>query len=305
MPEVPPAGVSLLLVVNPNSRAARKGRVAPVRQALVTQGYDVEVATSQSGADLEHIVAASQPGQIVAALGGDGTIALAARGAYRSGAILLPLPGGRGNDLCDWLGIGTDPVVAARRVSAYTVQQLDAATANGELFIGVATIGFDSLANRYANEMRVIKGKSVYIAGGAKALAKWRGAEFPLRIDGEEVDARGMSVTIGNSGQYGGGIKICPRAVMDDGLLDVLVAGEVSKPGYVAMLPKLQAGTHLDHPQVRYLRGRRIEIGVPQSTNPKLQGEIVLYADGDPVASPPITIEVVPRAVRVLAPPAR
>lgn len=305
MPETSAAGVCLLLLVNPSSRAARKGLVEPVRRALVTQGYRVSVATSDSGSDVERIAAAAAPGQIVAALGGDGTIALAARGAHRSGAVLLPLPGGRGNDLCDWLGIGADPVAAARRASAYAVHQLDAATANGALFIGVATIGFDSLANRYANEMRVVKGKSVYVAGAAKALAKWQGARFPLRIDGEEIEADGLSVTVGNSGQYGGGLKICPRAVMDDGLLDVLVAGHFSKPEFVSMLPKLSAGTHLDHPQVQYLRGRRIEIGVPESKNPKLQGEIVLYADGDPIASPPVTIEVLPRALRVLAPPAR
>ena len=88
--------------------------------------------------------------------------------------------------------------------------------------MGIASLGFDSDANRIANEARLVKGNLVYLYAALRALAGWKHARFRVTVDGREREVVGYSVAIGNSKAYGGGMFVFPHAKLDDGLLDVL-----------------------------------------------------------------------------------
>jgi diacylglycerol kinase (ATP) len=107
---------------------------------------------------------------------------------------------------------------------------------------------------------------------------------------------RGMLLAIGNGVSYGGGMKITPGASLTDGLLDVTVIGAMSKPQFLANFPKVFRGTHVSHPKVTTLRGKSFEVSADRG--------LEVYADGEHVGPLPATFEVVPKALRVVVPPA-
>ena len=129
--------------------------------------------------------------------------------------------------------------MAARIAVQGTERMIDVAEADGEAYLGIASLGFDSDANRIANESRVIRGNMVYLYSALRALASWKCASFTVTVDGERHELRGYSVAVANSQAYGGGMYIAPQAELDDGLLDVVAIGEVSRLRFLANLPKV------------------------------------------------------------------
>ena len=113
-------------------------------------------------------------------------------------------------------------------------------------------------------------------------------------IDGESRTFSGYSVAVANSGVFGGGMRYVPGASLDDGVLDVVLATAAPKRRYLTALPKVFRGTHVDSPDLTFLRGREIAFHADRP--------FVAYADGDPIADLPVTIRVVPRALKVLVP---
>jgi YegS/Rv2252/BmrU family lipid kinase len=284
------------LLVNPTAGAGRTRRHLPaVRAELDRLGVDVDVRESQSAEHAAAIAgeAAASKGTVIA-FGGDGLLRLAARELAGTTATMGVLPGGRGNDFARSLGISLDPVEACRVVAAGAVRAVDLGDVDGEVFLGVASCGLDSDVNKRANEARLVRGRAVYIASLFGALARWRPVSFGLDIDGQRVDYRGYNVAVGNSGRYGGGVRIAPDAVLDDGLLDVIITRDTPRWRFVANIPKGLSGTHVDGHWVesRQTRAVRVEADRP----------LVIYADGDPIGETPATVSVRAGALRVLAP---
>ena len=173
-------------------------------------------------------------------------------------------------------------------------REIDVGDVEGRSFIGIASLGFDSDANRIANAAPSRLGKLVYVYGALRALAAWRPARFELLVDGEPVTCTGYSVAACNSGYYGGGMLVAPGAALDDGLLDVVLIAEHSKRGFLTNLPRVFKGAHVGHPAVRVLRARELRVDADRP--------FTVYADGDPIGDTPLTIRVLPHAVRVLVP---
>jgi diacylglycerol kinase family enzyme len=164
----------------------------------------------------------------------------------------------------------------------------------GTPFMGIASFGFDSDANRIANEARLVKGNAVYVYAALRALVAWKPARFTVAVDGERHQMTGYSVAVGNSKAYGGGMFILPQAELDDGKLDVMLAKTTSKLRFLVELPKVFKGTHGESEHVEYLRGEEIEVS---SDRP-----FVIYADGDPIGATPAIMRVERRCLRVIAP---
>jgi diacylglycerol kinase family enzyme len=160
--------------------------------------------------------------------------------------------------------------------------------------MGIASFGFDSDANRIANNTKLIRGDAVYLYAALRALAAWKPATFTVTVDGERHGVVGYSVVVGNSKAYGGGMFVLPQAELDDGKLDVLISKKCSKLTFLRELPKVFKGRHLDSPHVEVLRGEAVEVS---SDRP-----FVIYADGDPIGATPATLRVEPRCLRVIAP---
>jgi YegS/Rv2252/BmrU family lipid kinase len=209
------------------------------------------------------------------------------------------IPGGRGNDLARVLGIPNDPAGAVSVLAAGNQRQIDVGEANGRRFLCVASFGFDSECNRIANETKLIKGNLVYVYSVPRALAAWRPARFDVKIDGREpMVVNGWSVAIANSQAFGGGMYVAPHAKLDDGLFDVIaIDSSISKFRYLSNLPKVFKGTHVDGEGVTELHaaGSMIEVSADR--------DFQVYADGEHITDLPVTLRVLPRALRVIAPP--
>ncbi len=289
---------SVCLIVNPAAGGGRAGRAAPgVVDALRGHGLLVRREDTR---DLDHArelaLGAAHKGELAVTLGGDG-LAGAAADALRAvpGSILGVLPGGRGNDLARVLGIGQNPVAACAVIAGGVARELDLGLVGEHTFVGIASCGFDSDANRIANEAPSWLGNLVYAYGALRALAAWRPARFELVLDGERHTFTGYSVGAANSKAYGGGMYAAPDALLDDGLLDVPYCEQIPKLRFLTrILPKVFKGTHVREPSVHVLRGRELQIAADRP--------FTLYADGDPIGELPLRVSVLPAAVRVLVP---
>jgi YegS/Rv2252/BmrU family lipid kinase len=204
------------------------------------------------------------------------------------------LPGGRGNDFCRVTGIPLDALAACAVVADGVETVLDVGEAAGTTFIGIASLGFDSDANHWANTAPARLGPLVYLYGALRAMLGWKHARFTVSVDDERTSFSGWAVAAANSGAYGGGMLLAPGAKLDDGELDVILTYASGRVRFLRTLPKIFKGTHVDDPRVTVLRGAVVEIDADRP--------FTVYADGDPVGELPITVRAVPGALRVLLP---
>jgi len=284
------------LLVNPASAGGRALEALPkVHAVLDGAGAQHRTVTTRSIVHAhEEAQTAAAEGETVVALGGDGLLRPIAGALKGTDSAVALIPAGRGNDFARVLGIPTDPGEAARLAVEGEERLLDVASVEGTPYMGIASFGFDSDANRIANEAKLVKGDAVYIYAALRALAAWKPAGFTVTVDGERHAFTGYTVAVGNSKVYGGGMFILPMAELDDGLLDVIVCERVGKLRFLRDLPKVFKGRHLDLPYTKFLRGEVIEVS---SDRP-----FVIYADGDPIGATPAIIRVERRCLRVIAP---
>ncbi|HEY7892964.1 MAG TPA: diacylglycerol kinase family protein [Solirubrobacteraceae bacterium] len=290
----------VLLIVNPNAGGGRAAKAAPAVTDRLRQ-FGLVVRTAETR-DLDHAgelaIEGAQAGETVVVLSGDGMIgAVANQLRDISGATMGILPGGRGNDLARVLGIPLDPLQACAVIAEGVPHLLDLGEVDGTAFVGIASAGFDSEANRIANEAPSRLGNLVYAYGALRALLSWRPATFEIELDppGERVSFTGYTVAAANSRAYGGGMLMAPEAALDDGLLDIVLVERVGRLRFVMNLPKVFKGEHVRLPSVRVLRAREVEISADRP--------FTLYADGDPISQLPARVRCVPGAMRVLVPP--
>jgi YegS/Rv2252/BmrU family lipid kinase len=284
------------LLVNPASAGGRaRGALPVVLAELDRLGAPYREVETRSVADAaEQAALAAEAGEVVAALGGDGLVRPIAGALRDTEGVLAILPGGRGNDLARVLGIPRDPAAAAKVAVEGRERRLDVAEVDGAAYMGIASLGFDSEANRIANETRVVRGNLVYLYAALRALAAWKPAAFTVAIDGERHAITGYSVAVGNSRAYGGGMFLLPQAELDDGLLDVLMIERHSKLRFLRDLPKVFKGTHLDSPHALLARGAVVEVEADRPFD--------VYADGDPIARTPATMRVRRQVLSVIVP---
>jgi YegS/Rv2252/BmrU family lipid kinase len=248
---------------------------------------------------LEHArelaISAAASGEVAVAFGGDGLAGAVAGALKHTDALVGVLPGGRGNDFARVVGIPLDPARACQVLATGVPRQLDLAQVGDRTFIGIASCGFDSAANRIANETRLVRGNAVYAYGALRALLTWRPANFKVTLDGREpIALAGFSVAAANSKAYGGGMLLAPDASLEDGLLDVVTISDMPRLRFLRLLPTVFDGSHTSVPAVRVVRAREVEVSADR--------QFVMYADGDPIAELPVTVRALPRAVRVLVP---
>jgi YegS/Rv2252/BmrU family lipid kinase len=296
------------LIVNPAAAGGKAGRLAPaVERSLRDQGLTVRRVNTR---DVQHArelgLAAAREGETVVAFSGDGMVGVLAD-ALREvpGALLGVLPGGRGNDLARVLGISRDPLAACAAVPRCLSRPLDLgivddarAGESGHAFVGVASAGFDSDCNRIANEAPAWLGGLVYAYSALRVLLYWKPARFTIELDppGTRYSFSGYSIIVANSQAYGGGMRIAPEALLDDGLLDVIAIEQVDKLRFLANLPRVFKGTHLHLDSVKAFRAAEVEISADRP--------FTMYADGDPIGELPLRLRSAPAAVQVLVPAA-
>jgi YegS/Rv2252/BmrU family lipid kinase len=290
-----PRGDRHLLLVNPAAGGGRaKQRLPDAQRVLAEAGLEYRLVFTEG---IEHgrreAVAAAQAGEVPVVMSGDGLIGQVGGALAGSPAPLGVIPGGRGNDFARVVGIPDDVERAVATIADGSPRAVDVGEVNGRRFLCIASCGFDSDANRIANESRV-KGRLVYAYAALRALLAWKPARFMLTLDGERTEFRGYSVAAANSRAYGGGMFIAPDAELDDGLLDVVWTRGVGKLRFLVRLPQVFDGEHVRNPEVTVSRASeaRIEADRP----------FAVYADGDHIADLPATVRVLPKALNVIVP---
>jgi YegS/Rv2252/BmrU family lipid kinase len=283
--------------VNPASAGGKAlGLLPKIEGELKRLGAEYRVATSDSGDHAKQLAhAMAEAGEVAVAVGGDGLVGTLAGAICGTDAPLAIVPAGRGNDFARVLEIPNDPAEAAALAHAGHTRLLDVGEVDGKSFVGIASVGFDSDANRIANEAKLVKGNLVYAYAALKALTGWKPAHFDVVVDGEHHEVTGYSVGICNSKAYGGGMYAAPQAELDDGLLDVIMCATHPKRQFLSRtLPGVFKGTYLELPWITCFTGMRVEVSADRP--------FVMYADGDPLADLPATVEVRPRSLHVVVP---
>ncbi|HZO60410.1 MAG TPA: diacylglycerol kinase family protein [Solirubrobacterales bacterium] len=286
---------SFAILMNPASAGGKPLRLLPeVQRELAAAGAPHRVVETR---DLPHATHAARDaadqGEVVVALGGDGLVGTLA-GALHGSAALGVLPGGRGNDFARAIGVPQDIPGACKVLLEGVRKALDLGEANGKPFACIASMGYDSDANRIANEARLVRGNLVYAYAAIRALMAWRPARFTVRLDGREHRFEGYTVAAANTGYYGGGMHMAPGADPSDGLLEVVFVEQVSKRRFLANLPKVFKGEHVNEDTVSVHRAREVEIAADRPFD--------VYADGEPVTTLPATVRLVRGGLSVIAP---
>jgi diacylglycerol kinase (ATP) len=286
------------VLVNAEAGRGRAARaVGAVTDALSAAGLRPRLLAAGDRDDAERQAAAAVADGVaaVAALGGDGAAHAALQAVAGTGTPLALLPAGTGNDLALALGVPRDPVRAASALAedlrTGAVRRIDAARTGDRWWATVLCCGFDSAVTDRANRLRWPRGPRRYDVAILAELARLRPREVALTVDGVGGELEVTLVAVGNTAWYGGGLRIAPGAEPDDGLLEVVVVGPVSRRELVRTRPRLAAGTHVDHPAVTVLRGREVA----------LHGDgLSTYADGEPVSRLPAVSVCVPGTVAVV-----
>lgn len=285
------------IIVNPHAGRG-KSQIAgrQTRDRLVAAGLEVRI--DDPGSPQETVHAARQAwtsgARVVVACGGDGTVNRVLQGLMQAAdATHLPtlglIPCGTGNDNARSLGIPASIDRACQALVAdlgtgrsrvVDVAALRTAQEQG-WFIGVLSTGFDSSVNERANRRTWPAGRAKYVLAMLAELGSFRPVDYVVDIDGTRVAGPGTLVSVGNGANYGGGMRICPQAKVDDGVLELTWVGPVSKRVLLGVFPRVFAGSHMSHPGVRGLRGTRITISADRQ---------VAYADGERFGALPVQI---------------
>lgn len=294
----------MLLAINP---AASFGRSQGVGDRAAgwfrAAGWVVVVLEADDYESLEALVREALSAGTVDALvvaGGDGMVHLGVNALAGLEVPLGIIPTGTGNDVARLLGLPLNrPAEACQRI-------LDALHAGGRridvgrvradgritYFAGVLSAGFDAAVNERANSWRWPRGKSRYNLAMLRELGSFRRTEYTVVADDVRWTQRALLISVANGQSIGGGMRITPDALPDDGWLDLFVVRPLSRLRFLSIFPKVFAGKHTGRPEVEIRRVRTV----------RLEAEgVVAYADGERIAPLPVDVDVLPLALRVLA----
>jgi YegS/Rv2252/BmrU family lipid kinase len=291
------SGMPLALLVNPSSAGGKALKLLPRVEHALDANRAVFRVQRTTGLEhgVEQALRAIEAGEVPVVISGDGLLG-AVGGAMAGAEVPLGIvPGGRGNDLARVLGIPTDPEGAVEVLLGGRSRRIDVGEANGERFLGIVSVGFDSEANRLANQTGFLRGNLVYAYAALRTLIGWKPARFTIQVGERQSTVRGYSVSVANSRAFGGGMYIAPDAELDDGEFDVVAVGAVGKLRFVGNLPKVFKGTHVDSDEVQVFRAPRLELTASRP--------FPVYADGEHLTDLPASLRVLPRALSVLVPP--
>lgn len=293
-------GRTLALIVRPPGDESKVRVLQDVVRDLRAEGYAVHPRMTFEAGDAKRFAAAAarRGADLILTAGGDGTINEVINGLARVERIprLGIVPFGTANDFAAGLRLPEDPMHAVRVALDGRPLEVDIAQVNRRCFVNVSTGGFGAEATEAAPlEAKRLLGPLAYVLSGAKKFVQFQPGKARFRADREIVhDGDFVFFAVGNARLTGGGTRITPRAEFGDGKLDIVIVGGVSRMDFLALLPDLRAGTHLESPDVLYLRARRFEVESPEP--------IAVNADGEPMRARRFRYRLIDRTIRIMVP---
>lgn len=280
-------------IVLANASAGRKrGRLAVTRMC-VEAGIEIVETHSPEETRQAASQAAAQGCRRVIAAGGDGTVHQAVNALAGSDTALGIVPTGTANDLARAFGIPLrlEPAFRVALTGAPRRIDLGRVQPTGTLFASVATFGVGAEANRLANQLGA-GGGFKYSYALLRALLAFEPPTVTVQWDDDEFQEAMMIGLVGNTTSYGGGMRVTPHAVADDGLLDVCLVSRMSRLKLLACFPQVFFGAHLRHPEVLYFRSTRLGVECDRTLDN--------LADGEFVARTPVDFEIVPSCLSLV-----
>lgn len=294
----------IALFVNPTAGRGRGAKAAgPAAAALRDAGFTVRRIVGEDAADaLRRAREAIADGtDALIAVGGDGMVSLALQAVAGTATPLGVVAAGTGNDFARVSGLPVrDPAAAGARIAEALkegrTRALDLGRVGDRWFGTVLASGFDSRVNDRGNRMRWPTGRFRYDAAMLAELAALHPIGYRVTFDdAPEREIEATLVAVGNGSSYGGGMRICADAEMDDGLFDVCVVGPCSRTTLLRVFPMVYSGTHPSHPVVTVHRAARVRLAVDPPE------DVTGYADGERIGPLPLEARTVPGALRLLA----
>ena len=286
----------IAFLTNPTAGKGRGARAAAIAvPRLRRAGIEVQELVGEDGGDAEALArrAVAEGCDALVVCGGDGMVHLGVQAVAGTGVPLGVVPAGTGNDVARYLDLSrTDPAAAADVVIASRTRTLDLARSGERYFVTVLAAGFDAIVNERANRMTWPRGQMRYNLATLAELRSLAALPYVLELDGRTERLDATLVAVGNGPSFGGGLRITEGAVLDDGLLDVVVIKPLGRAALVGTYPKLFRGTHTSHPAYEHHRVRSVTVAAPG---------IVTYADGERFGPLPLTVECAPGALEVFA----
>lgn len=300
----------VVFVVNPASANGSTWRRWPeIAHRAAELGLSGESLLSERRGHAAELAqrAAEDGAALVVAVGGDGTVnevvngLLAVDGARPELAVIAR---GTGTDLVRHFRIPTKLDGAVRTARDGAARPLDAGRVSyrgwdGEeasaYFANAASAGMSgAVAQRANSSSKALGGRASFLYATLAVFARWHASEMDVEVDDERRSGLMYDAIVANCRYLGGGMAMTPDAVPDDGLLDVLLIGDITRRDLALTLPKVYRGTHLPHPKAEALRGRRVTV---RSDTP-----VPVELDGEQPGTTPATFEVVPDALRLRVP---
>jgi YegS/Rv2252/BmrU family lipid kinase len=285
------------LVLNP---AAGRGRAAARRGEISAylegRGIGVEWHATRETGHVGKIVAGLPDGELVVAVGGDGTVHEVAAACVETGRVMGILPVGSGNDYVKALGIGTNLERALEVIADGMIRSVDVGEVNGVRFNNGLGIGFDAeVAAGVGEAPAYLGGFGGYLWSVVRLLWGFECRETRLKLGGEEIPAKTILVAVALGTTYGARFRLAPESDLEDGAFDIVWSEEVSRAEILRLIPSVLKGTHLAHPKIHFARAAEVEVSL---TKP-----VLAHVDGE-MLSPTrdFRARVLPRALHVLAP---
>ncbi len=299
---------SFLIVYNPVAGQGRARQLAhAVADMLGTRGRRATTHATVGRGDAERAAARAidehqGDGPLcVVACGGDGTMQEVANAVARARpdrAIMGLAPSGRCNDFARALGVDTMPEHIVDLLTDADARPVDLGRIGDRYFCTIAATGFDAAVSRFVNDMRMpLRGPTAYVYGTLRVLLRYRTPTLRLSGGFDAYEGPVFLAACANTALYGGAMRIAPDANPFDGLFAVCLVTQTTRRRVLRMLRGVMTGRHVDLPEVRILRTSRLII---EPVTPDHRIEI--WADGEPISRPPVTIETAPAAVRIPLP---
>jgi YegS/Rv2252/BmrU family lipid kinase len=251
-------------------------------------------------------VAIKEGTELIVGVGGDGTINEIANGFYEDKKIINPktalgiVPSGTGCDLMRSLNIPLGLKNALKVVSHASSSLIDtgrvrfknhAGEEDERFFLNVSDFGIGGEVVKKVNENRMERKASSYLKCLISTFVNYKNKKINIKIDGEELPEDEYLIgTISNGRIFGKGMKIAPKAKLDDGLFDVVLVKSMKKLEFFRNVWRIYTGTHLSHPKISLIRGCKIEARAEREEN-----KVLIEVDGEQVGTLPATFEIIPQ----------
>jgi diacylglycerol kinase (ATP) len=184
------------------------------------------------------------------------------------------IPLGTADDLADNLGLAKTVDAACRALQAGHTRTIDVGCVNGRFFDNNSAVGLEPMVTVTQEAIKNIKGTPRYILAALTAILKHKPWQMHLSWDSDEYEGSTVLVSVGNTPRTGGSFYMTPRAVPDDGNLDLIFAGQMSRLRLLRLLPMTFSGRHVEEPEITYARTTRMTIECDPPTPSQADGEL-------------------------------